>query len=382
MDQKQPKLKTFHIKVIFAFIFLIVLFIIIKLFSISSNRIVKISDYIEVTFSGLQSIGKANCTLDKEKLYTQLAGQEKNTEVLATIQEVIDSIQITANKSNLSNGDSVIITVTYNKELAKKVKCNFRNLKYSTKVTGLETGKTIDIFDYVEVIITGISPEVYANVTNKWTEDNLRNLSFTIDNPTNISKGDVVVVRCNATEEEMTKYGYILKSYIKEFKVDKVNSYVDDVSKLDIDLLNTIKSEAMDTIKTETESLKFRMFYKATNDANYLFQNNSEKVNSTQVINALFLSKKENAQVTINNYIYFIFKSNISNDSTTSDIYFIFEYTDGILNSMDKFEISHNNQGERYICGLSFEDIYGRVVISKETTYTIKEITALNNMVK
>jgi len=374
------KKKLLNVKVIVilaVLIVFIVLFLIIC-FANRSNRSVNISDYIKVTYSGLQSRGKATTEVDTEKLYLQLAGEEKNTVVLAKLKSVIDSITIKTDGNNLSNGDNVVITVSYDKELAKKFDCDFNKLKYSAKVSGLGDGKMIDIFENVEVTVAGISPEAYANVSNKWTEDDLKNISFTIQNPTNISKGDVIVVVCNASEDEMTQRGYILQSYTKEFKVDKVNSYLSDISQIDKELLKTIKTEAIDTIKTETESLKFRMFYKATNDSTYLFQYNNEWVNSTELVKAVYLSKKPYAEVTSNNYIYILFKSNISNGSTTSDIYFAFEYPDSIITNDDKCTIVHSNQSSRYICGLNYDDIYSRVIGSKENSYSVTEITGLN----
>jgi len=298
--------------------------------------------------------------------------------VLAKLKSVIDSITVETNADNLSNGDSVAVTVSYDKVSAKNVDCVFNKLKYNEKASGLGDGKTIDIFENIEVIIAGISPEAYANVSNKWTEEDLKNISFTIQNPSKISKGDVVVVTCNASEEEMTQRGYILQSYTKEYKVDKVNCYLSDVSQIDLQALKTIKTEAIDTIKSETDSLKFRMFYKATSDSSYLFQYNNEWVNSTEFIKAVYLSKKENAEVTSNNYIYLLFKSNISNGTTTSDIYFAFEYSDGIITNDAKFIISDNNQSARYICGLNYDDIYSRVITSKESSYLVTEITGLN----
>ena len=374
------KKKSINIKIIILLALLIVAiaFILFKCFGPKSNRTVNISDYIKVTYSGLQSRGKPIFEVDTNKLYLQLAGEENNAVVLTKLKSVIDSITVQTDSTNLSNGDSVAITVSYDKVLAKKVDCDLYRLKYSAKVNGLGDGKTIDIFENIEVIVAGISPEAYANLSNKWTEDDLKNISFTIQKPSNISKGDVVIVTCNASEDEMTQRGYILESYTKEYKVDKVNCYLSEASQIDMQLLKTIKLEAIDTIKTETESLKFRMFYKATNDSSYLFQYNNEFVNSTEFVKAVYLSKKEKAEVNTNNYIYMLFKSSISNGSTTSDIYFAFEYLDGIITNDATFTIAHNNQSTRYICGLNYDDIYSRVVTSKETSYLVTEISGLN----
>lgn len=375
------KNKTMKIKIAaaIAVILILIIFGITKCIAGRSNRNVDISDYINVTYTGLESRGKATFVVDEDKLYQQLAGDEKNTAILAKMKETIDSVNIEASGNNLSNGDSVTVKVTYDKETAKKADCKFRGLKFSVKVSGLGEGKKIDIFENVEVVVAGVSPEAYANVTNNWTDENLKNISFSIDNPTHISKGDTVVVNCDASEDEMMERGYILDSFHKEFKVDNMNCYITDSSQIDMNLLKTIKSEAIETIKTETASLKFRMFYKATGDSAYLFQLNNEWVNNTEFVKAVYLDKKENAQANTRNYVYLFFKSNISNGSTTSDVYFAFEYTDGLMTTEDKFSISYNNQSSRYICGLSYENLYSSVILSKEGTYLTSEISGLND---
>lgn len=359
-----------------AFFVSLVLFI-TKCYAAKNYRTVDISDYIKVTYTGLEGKGKAQLSVDADKLYKHLAGDEKNTVVLSKIKDVIHTITIEADNTNLKNGKNMEVKVTYDKELAGKVGCKFKNLGYSIRVNGLSEGNKIDIFKNVEVVVAGVSPEAYATVLNRWTEDDLKNISFTIENPTGISKGDTVVVKCEASEDDMMARGYLVDSFTKEFKVDKVNSYISDLSEIDAEELKTIKDEAIETIKTETESLRFRMFYKATNDSTYLFQFNNEWVNSTEFVKAEFLNKKENAEPSTRNYIYLLFKSNITNGTATADIYFAFEYLDGILTTEDKCAIAHDKQSTRYICGMDYENIYSRTIQSKEVSYQITEISGL-----
>lgn len=354
-----------------------IILIVSKFYAAKYYRVVDISDYIKVTYTGVEGGGKAKFSLESDKLYRQLAGSEKSAIVLTEIKDIIASVNIETDEKKLSNGDHIKVKVSYNSELAKKIDCRFKKLKYSAKVGGLSEGKKIDIFKNVEVVIAGVSPEAFATVSNKWEEDDLKNIAFTIIDPTNISKGDTVKVRCEATDDEIMAKGYLPESLSKEYKVDKVNCYISDVNQLDAGVLASINSEAIETIRKETENLRFRMFYKATGDSAYLFQFNNEWVNKTELVKTVFLTKKENAEVDTRNYIYYIYKSNISNDSVTADIYFAFEYFDGIITTDDKCVISHENQSVRYICGLDYDNIYGRTVNSKAGSYEIIEVSGI-----
>lgn len=59
---------------------------------------------------------------------------------------------------SISNGDTIELTFTYNKDLAKRLKFKVKNTTIKLKVSGLEDGKKIDPFADLELTFTGISP--------------------------------------------------------------------------------------------------------------------------------------------------------------------------------------------------------------------------------
>ena len=91
-------------------------------------------------------------------------------------------------------------------------------------------------------------------------------------------------------------------------------------------------------------------------------------------MDALFLYRLDNHDVTHANYLDLVFKSNISNGASTLDICFIFEFSDIVISADGKFEIADTDLSARYVCGVNYNDLYGKVILSKEDSYAISQI--------
>lgn len=375
--------RKINVAIIAAILVICAVFAVVRYYEKRYYRHVDISEYIDETYTGLDGRGRVSFTVDTDSLYKKLAGEEKNSVVLERLKDVIDSIAVTTTDEKLSNGDRLKVKVSYDSELAERFECRFKKTEFRVKVNGLGQGIKVDIFKNIEVVVAGVSPQAYAAVTNKWTEEPFDNIPFSIENPVNISKGDTITVKCDASEEDIMQRGYIFESFEKEYKVDRVNCYASEVSQFDDALLLSIKDEAIKTIQSETENLRFRMFYKASNDSSYLFQFNKEWVNSTELTGAYALFRKKSADGTTPddgnemNSVCMIFKSNISNETTSADIYFAFVYKDGIITTEGNFTIPHDNQALAYICSMSAENVLNRSVSSKAEQYEIVEIDGL-----
>ena len=167
---------------------------------------INMSDYINVSFGGADGAGTVSCSVDTKKLYERLAGNEKNAVIIRNIDTFVDGISASADAADkLSNGDKVTISVLYDRSLADKIGCRVAGAKFAAEVSGLGDGSVIDIFANVEVVVAGISPDAYANVLNKWQDDRLKNIAFTLDKATGIKAGDVITVTCEASAEELAE---------------------------------------------------------------------------------------------------------------------------------------------------------------------------------
>lgn len=380
MDGRNAKKKT-NIKLTLITLTVLVAITVVLLFIFvgSKKKAVKISDYVICTYTGVDGGGILNCALDTQALYEDIAGSEKNAVLLKNIATLVEGIEINADKtSRLYNGEEVLIRAEYDSELADKLGCRFTGTEYTVTVSGLGEGTAIDIFENIDVVVAGISPAAYANVVNKWQEDYLKNITFSLDKSVDIALGDVLTVTCEADDAKLSQMGISVLEKQKQYKVDKIDSYIRTVDELDMNQLMQIKNECMSTIKTETEDLTFRMLYKASKDSAYLFQYNNEWVNAISFEGAEFLYRLDNHDVKQMNYIEMIFKADISNGTSDMEVWFIFEFADSIITSDGAVEITKSDMKSRYVCGTDYNELYGRVVLSKENSYDISQIEGLN----
>lgn len=340
---------------------------------------IKISDYVTFTYTGVNGGGVLNYTLDADGLYKKIAGDEKSAVLLRSINTLVDGIEIIPDKtSKLNNGEEVRVSVKYDKELADKVNCRFSGTDYVITVNGLGKGEVIDIFSNVDVVVAGISPIAYANVVNKWQEDYLKNISFSLDKSTNISLGDVITVTCEADDNELAAVGVSIYEKTKQFKVDKVSSYVKSAEEIDREVLQNLANECKNTIITETEDLTFRMLYKASRDSSYLFQYNNESADNITLQDARFMYRREGHDVKHINYIQLVFKSDISNGVSQLEVYFVFEFPDTVISADNTFQIARNDLKNKYVCDIDYNSLHSSMVLGREDAYTISQIDWLN----
>lgn len=237
-------------------------------------------------------------------------------------------------------------------------------------------GKTkIALFDNVQVVFAGMSPEAYAQVQNNWEDEYLKGLQFTVDRTTEIKVGDTVTVTCQTPAEEMKEHGFVVDTTTASFKADKLNAYANASDQVDIEYLKKISDEATATIVSETADTTFRMLYKATEDASYLRTVNNEEAENIHLQQALFLSRKNPLEGDANNYIYMIFVADIANQDTTMPVYFVFSYRDGYVTAEGSYEINHDQQEKRYQCGVDYDALYESVIGIYEGTYNMSEIS-------
>ncbi|EUJ35767.1 hypothetical protein [Brochothrix campestris] len=88
----------------------------------------KLTDYVEVNFSGIDSKGSASASIDEEKLIKDVFDLDSvsniaDEEVKNEIKNMDDYYKIELDKDkNLSNGDEIKVTITVYEEKTKKNK--------------------------------------------------------------------------------------------------------------------------------------------------------------------------------------------------------------------------------------------------------------------
>ncbi len=236
-------------------------------------------------------------------------------------------------------------------------------------------GKTkVSLFEHVQVVFAGMSPEAYVLVQNNWEDEYLQGLQFSADRSTGIVTGETVTITCQTSAEEMKEHGYVPDMTTATFKADKLSAYAESMEQVDKNYLQTIADEATATIISETEDTTFRMLYKATNDAAFLRTVNDESAENIHREQTLFLSQKNSLEGDGNNYIVMIFSGEISNQETTMPVYFAFTYRDGYVTSDGTYEIDHDQQKDKYQCNADYDTLYTNALGIYDGLYDVTEI--------
>ena len=92
----------------------------------------------------------------------------------------------------ITNGDKIQVKVSYDKAIAKEAGLSVSNGTFNVRAKGIQSGTYIDLFQNIEVVFAGISPDAYVVVKNNWNEEFLAALDYKADKPEGISVGDEV----------------------------------------------------------------------------------------------------------------------------------------------------------------------------------------------
>lgn len=168
-------------------------------------------------------------------------------------EEFFDTLQIQYdNSNNLSNGDEVKITYSYDNDIAKRLGLKVKGKSEYVTVKNLPEAKPVsyeELFADVKVTFEGVAPLVTATLENTSTDELLSNISYEIDNPKDFYDiGDVVTVKAIFDEEAVRQNAYEIEpgtnGYQKDYIVENVDRYITDVSELPPELLQEMKDNA------------------------------------------------------------------------------------------------------------------------------------------
>lgn len=240
---------------------------------------VNLNKYITVSFSGYDTLGRASYDFDtvafrkdyKDKIKIKAKGKElkelKELEELYSLLSNDDYCDIFLslcvegsldNNKDLTNGDKVEYKWNCNDDFAKeyfKVKLKYSDMKFD--VEGLEKAKTIDPFEELDIVYTGISPNGTANIEKNSSDSVVKNLYFSIEPNNNLKNGDTITVKLNNAENDdyyVENYGVILSKKEKEYTVEGLDSYVQSSSEISTDILEKMKKQAEDCFNSQTVS--------------------------------------------------------------------------------------------------------------------------------
>lgn len=330
-------------------------------------------DYITISYEGANGYAKPVFTLNKDSLYKELMGKSTDSDKAYNVKMLIASIDISTEAEDVSNGDKYKVRLETDKKYEDAAGVNMGSGNKKIKAAGIQKGTAIKLFDKVDVLFAGISPEASVSITNNWDDEYLSGLTFTADKDSGISFGESVKVTCTASYEDIARHGFLADNVEQSYNADRLPGFTTDVSQIDKKIVEQVKKEVLETIASETSSNTFHMLYKATKDASFLYHVNNETCTDSKVTGVYFLSGN-GKQTDVNNYIYAFASAVISDSEDSRTVYFAFSYSNTYINVDGTFDMNHDNENKRYVCSDNYEKLYEECVGSKSNSYSINEI--------
>ncbi len=257
----------------------VVVLVVLVGFLLTRKTTVDLNDYLTVEFSGYDTVGRASVTFDREKftkdfedkleLDEKAVKKSKGRELLELYsyfsgEEYCDlflegCVSGKLDKTNkLTNGDKVVYEWDCNDDDALEyfnVKLKYKDKEF--KVEGLEKADTVNPFESIEVIFSGISPQGSATVEKTGSDDITRSIYFEVTPSNGLENGDVVKVKVNSAGNDdyyIEQYGAILSETEKEYTVEGLDSYAQSASEISTDMLEKMKKQAEDHFHSQTVS--------------------------------------------------------------------------------------------------------------------------------
>lgn len=370
-DLKEVK-KVIPKKVI-AFVFVALLAIIIIIGIVIYNHRFDVRNYITVSYVGANDYASPEFSVDKEGLKNALIGDKTDANVLSAINSLVNSIEVSSEATDLSNGDKFEINISYDKSYEEAAGVKLNLTKYSIRVEGVSSGTKISLFDNIEVTFQGISPEATVLITNNSEDEYLQSLTFEADKTTNISFGDTVIVSCKESYEDIARHGYLVDSLEASYTADKLGEYINGVEDIDINVINEIVEESKKAITTKTSDTTFRMLYKATANKDYLKQANIETASDIKLVSKYLLANGTNGS-DYNNILILIFSATISNESASETVYFAFSYYNSYITVDNQFSVIRSESNDNYDVSTSLESLQNSLINSQKERYTVYEL--------
>ena len=189
------------------------------------GKSIDLTDYVSIdAVSGADGYGHLEYSFDSYSVYQKIAGidvkNDKDVEALFSeenllktekIWAALEGVSVVADKSdNLSNGDKVTLTVSFDNPTNEKLDFELRGGKITYTVEGLADGLPFDPFseDVISVAFTGATGSGEAIVGLVSDDDMYKGVTYSFANNYNLSNGDEITLTAVFDQQYFASLGY------------------------------------------------------------------------------------------------------------------------------------------------------------------------------
>lgn len=240
----------------------VVVAVVIAFISNYIGKTVNLNDYLEVEFSGYDTVGYASVSFDEETFEKdfgdkiEFTNKSTSSEWGAPVDVFVDYVNGDLDKrSGLSNGEEVSFIWDVDDEVLNEMfNLNVKYKDTTFEVAGLEEVTTFDPFEGVSLSYFGASPEGRAEVVIDSSNEMANNLYYELSKNYELSNGDEIVVTIysdwydDATEYCVSNYGMIPTSTEKTFVVDGLGEYVTTLADISDEAMAQMQQQGIDVL--------------------------------------------------------------------------------------------------------------------------------------
>lgn len=208
-----------------------------------------------VTTEGYDGVGTLQIAVDAEEL-GRIIGAANPKITPTQLTELIKTFEVTPSADkDLSNGQEVAIRVRASSTLLEQLKLTLAEESWSYTVADLKPLEEIDPFEYVEVDITGISPNLSVKVTPKRVNERIDAMRYYVNGEdvaggrtvTGFSIGDSVELKVATEEANVMAKGFRFTAKEKSYPIDdNHDKFITSPDELDDAAMARMTKEAKD----------------------------------------------------------------------------------------------------------------------------------------
>lgn len=215
-------------------------------------------DYVYISVSGLDGKGQASVKFDRDGFYELLnrdlySGKATEEELAAMEVILYDQVDIVidGDKEDLSNGDTLSITLLADNEKLSGYGINFSDKSFVYTVSGLEEAQEIDIFEGVSVEYEYYSPFAKAAIVNDGSYSDHVKYSIDLDEMNNIANGDTLTIKASIFDKDYFEENNLVPASLEKQITVEGLEYLADSSELDYSEIDKLFQSKMDETMTD-----------------------------------------------------------------------------------------------------------------------------------
>lgn len=349
---------------------------------------VDLNEYVNVEFSGRDGNGSAKIVTDTNAFETFISENLKESNGLSTLTALYDlgsCINYSLSKdSDLSNGETVTVSVSWNKDIAKKYGFEFNGNNQDFTVSNLKECEELDLFKDIEINYVGVSPNVNATIINNSSDAFVKSyVNYNLDMAYGLEIGDKITLTANFSESTAEDYGYYVTDKTKEYIVEDTDYYLTEYSEIDSSTLDKLKRQSSDLIEAYfADKYNYKKIIDEITGSYHIFDiDTSLQSVDYNLINSYFFVNKDMSNVSygnVYNSIFMVYEVKISDSNYLSEpitYYVPVYYKDFIMRNTGDVDVIVT---EGYISNAkdtNWDNMYREVVTVNKDNYTFEEIS-------